>query len=141
MKKVLVFLVSFVVAFGAFAADYNADSLSQGYSYNSGRVVAKYFTHNTGAVAHTNDTIMLAIIPEYCRVIGGTVTVSAMGGAQTFADILEEIPSAAKNEYAVLVLTSTDDVVEKLVVAWTPLKTNDRGDVNDLDAYLRNISR
>lgn len=63
------------------------------------------------------------------------------GGSQTFLDILEEIPSAAKNEFALLVLDSTDDVKEKLVVSLTPQNTNDRGEVNYIDAYLRNNSK
>jgi len=81
---------------------------------------------------------------DYKVAIAGPTNLSeaiVLGGTQTFADVLEEIPSAAKNEYAVLVLTSTDDIVEKLVVSLTPQNTNDRGDVNYIDAYLRNNSR
>jgi hypothetical protein len=84
MKKLLVLLVAITLVGGAFAdgVEYNADSLSQGYSYNSGRVVAKYFTF-TVAVASSNDTYSVTTIPANCRVIGGTIGWTALGAGRT----------------------------------------------------------
>ena len=77
---------SFVVAFAAvaFAANYDAQSLSSTDQSYDGRVIAKYFSYNSGTVAHTNDTIALAFIPENAMIIRGEVSVSAMGGGQSF---------------------------------------------------------
>lgn len=86
MKKLLAFLLTAtLVVTTALATGYNSDTFSQQYRYNSGVVMAKYFSHDTAAVAHaTNDVIVLTYIPPSSRIIGGTITVSAMGGAQTF---------------------------------------------------------
>lgn len=83
MKKLL-FAIVLGVACGLFAANYNADTLSSVDQSNQGGVLVKYFSYATGAVAHTNDVILLAKLPMNTRVVGGVVTVTAMGGAQTF---------------------------------------------------------
>ena len=82
MKKLIFVLIA--VAGCVFAANYNADTLESANQSNGGRVLVKYFSHNTGAVAHTNDTILLAKIPMQARIIGGVISVSAMGSTQTF---------------------------------------------------------
>lgn len=82
MKKLIVFL-SMVAVIG-FAKNYNGDSLTNYEAYNDGTLMVKYFSHATGAVAYSNDTIFLVKIPENSRIVGGDIAVSAMGGAQIF---------------------------------------------------------
>lgn len=63
------------------------------------------------------------------------------GGIQTFKDVLEEIPSATKGEFAIIVLSSAGVILEKLVVSDTAANTNDLGEVNFIDDYLQTKSK
>ena len=84
MKKFLIPIIA-LIAVGVIAATYEADTFGQIDQANSGLVIAEYFTYATGTTEHTtNDTVILAFIPQNARIIGGVIAVSAMGGAQTF---------------------------------------------------------
>lgn len=83
MKKFIAILV--MIAAGSFAVNYNGDTLVNYNAYNDGTVMAKYFSHATGNSAYSNATVYLTKIPEKSRIIGGTVSVTAMGGAQVFS--------------------------------------------------------
>ncbi len=83
MKKLL-FAIVLGVACGLLAANYSSDTLTDVDQSDQGKVIVKYFSYATSTVAHTNDVIQLAELPMNTRVVGGVVTVSAMGGAQTF---------------------------------------------------------
>ena len=83
MKKFVLFILIALVG-SAHAANYSADQLAGVDQSYDGRVMAKYFTYATSTTAHTNDTIYLAKIPANSMIVGGSITVSAMGGGQTF---------------------------------------------------------
>ena len=82
MKK-LAFIFSMIAGI-SFAVNYTADTFGSADQSYEGRIVAKYFSYATGAVAHSNDTIILTDIPANAMIVRGEISVSAMGGSQTF---------------------------------------------------------
>ena len=85
MKKLLAILLGVTIGLTAFATNYDSDTLGSSDQSYDGRVVAKYFSYATSTTAHTtNDTIVLTRIPENAMITGGEISVTAMGGAQTF---------------------------------------------------------
>lgn len=86
MKKTLVLLVSFGLVSGALAVKPSAYSdqqtlLNAGDSVvmaDSGDVVVKYFSYTSTAL--TNASVALVRIPANTRIIGGHISIPAMGG-------------------------------------------------------------
>jgi len=86
MKKLITLLALIgAVAFATTPADYSAqldlslagDSIAQ---TDAGRVVVKYFNHTTTAI--TNQVVALVEIPANSRIIGGHISIAAMGGTE-----------------------------------------------------------
>ena len=85
MKKITTLLTALlIVAASALATDYNSANLDTTDSTYGGRVLAKCFDFATGDNVLSNSLVALTYIPANSRIIGGTVAVSAMDGAQTF---------------------------------------------------------
>jgi len=84
MKKYIIASIVGLFAGLVFAANYEADTFGTKDQSNSGRIIVEYFSYATSDTVHTNDLVVLARIPENARIIDGAVSVSAMGGAQTF---------------------------------------------------------
>ena len=90
MKKGIIFTLMVLGASFALAVTPSAYSTQQALlnsgdtvaQTDSGNVVCQYFTYTTTAL--TNATVALTRIPANSRIIGGQISVAAMGGAEVF---------------------------------------------------------
>jgi len=113
MKKLLVLLSAFAVGLSVSAVTPSAYSTQQALlnagdmvaQSDSGDVVVKYFSYTTTAL--TNQSVALVEIPANTRIIGGQISVAAMGGSEVI-DL--GLIGADGNGYINKPTTTADDV-------------------------------
>lgn len=82
MKKILTFIVSFVVALSVFGVSYDADTFGAKNQSNQGNLKVKYFSYANGTQTNAvNDTVILTALPAGARVVGGEIVTTAFGSS------------------------------------------------------------
>lgn len=130
MKKVLAFLISFVVGFSVLAttpASYTAQltkTTSQTpESYNRGEEYTQYFEITTDTIVTNGSVLALALIPAQSRIIGGEIELSASGTTST--NTLGVIAADGSGYYSLDGSTDADDTDAFLAAFSSQAQVND----------------